>query len=651
MGSSRSLAILACACALVLAIPPAVAEPVYPRTSQRGDNALTIGHLFAIDSLNPFIGFSNEAYLFYSLVYDYLFSLDEQQNYVPNIALSSATPDGGRTWVYQIRQGVKWHDGNDLNASDVAFTINYNIQNFWLLWAYEPYVNQVIQCPVGQTTGCGAQVTGLWEVTISFERPFSPGSAAIVVPILQRAQWEGVTAPEAQYSYPNRNPIGTGPYMADPDIYNQWLNGNPIVLHRNPSYHFGAPAVERIVFRLFSDENALVAALIRGEIDVAALSAAGYDAVDSANIAGIDLQEGLTVIQYWIDLGITQLNHPGVNIRLNPARFDLAVRQAMAHATDKQFILQQFYRGKGALGSTLVSPVSLEWHYEPTAEAFDYNLTKAAQILESAGYVVDTGTGLRKAASAKVLDIYCSPENLARGCQTQVTVPQNQDLKFTMVTRVEAPEERQVAEFLKQTWAQIGIELTITTEEEITMNVDVYGGEFDTYIWWWSADADPNYILAIQSNFTLNGWSDNYYDNETYNNFYLAQLSAIDANQRRQYVFDAQRVHYLGAAFIILVYPYFQYAWWTDEYAGWGDMNAEPGRQLGAFWGKHPLFLELMPIPGTNFFTSNVVLIAVAGAGAAVAAVAIVFFLVSRGRQKREEALPELPPVPPPPRT
>ena len=582
--------------AVALIAPVSAGASPIDRTPTRVlDNALTIGHLFAIDNLNPFIGFSNEAYLLYSLVYDYLFSLDQDQNYVPNIATRSSTPDDGSTWVYTIRRGVKWHDGENLTADDVAFTINYNIQAFWQLWAYQPYLNQVKQCPFAQAPDCGAKVTGPWEVTIYFQRPFSPGSAAIVVPIIQKKQWENITAQQAQYSFPNPNPIGTGPYKADPDIYSQWFSKEPIVLHRNPDYHFGAPSVQRVIFRLFDAETSMVAALQRGDIDVAMLSASGADQVRALAMAGVELQEGITIIQYWIDIGITQLNDLGVNLRLNPARFDLAVRQAMAHGTDKDFILRQFYGGKGLVGSTLVSPVATFWHYEPTVEKFEYSLEKANAFLDAAGYDTrDSATGIRRATADKTLQVYCSPENVRLGgCDTNISVPQGTPLRFTMVTRSEAPEERLMAEYLKQNWAQIGIELAITTELELAMNTDVYGGEFDTYIWWWSADADPNYILSIQTNFTLNGWSDNFYDNKTYNDLYLAQLSELDGDARRQLVHEAQKVHYMSAPFIILVYPYYQYAWWTDEYIGWGDMNINPGRQLGAFWGNHPLFADL----------------------------------------------------------
>jgi len=500
--------------------------------------------------------------------------------------------DDGMQWVYTIRKGVLWHDGTELTAEDVAFTINYNIQNFWLLWAYEPYLNQIKQCS-GSDRQCGAQVTGPDEVTIYFQRPFAPGKN-IVLPNIQKAQWERVQANEAQYKFDNPTPIGTGPFKAHPDIYTQWKNRQTqdIVLLRNPDYHFGAPSIEQIAFRWFRSESSMVAAFLAGEIDVALLSSAGWEAVrEQKGSLPIELQEGPTVIQYWIDIGISQYSTQSVNNQRNPARFDINVRHAMAYATNKAEILQNFYQDKGLVGSTLVSPITPFWHYEPTTDKFAFDLAHARQILDEAGYTQDAdGDGIREAAKDILVNNVCTVCAV-----TDVSIPKNTELSFTMVTRKEAPEENAIAEYLKQTWRQIGIEISYTIVDEFTMNYDVYGGAYDTYIWWWSGDTDPNYILGIQSGFTLDGWNDNYYDNATYNELYVAHLSALDINERRQYALDAQKVHYYSAPFIILVYPYFEYAWWTDEFVSWGDMNAHPGRQIGAFYGKHPLFLELRP--------------------------------------------------------
>jgi len=227
-----------------------------------------------------------------------------------------------------------------------------------------------------------------------------------------------------------------------------------------------------------------------------------------------------------------------------------------------------------------------------------------------------------------------------------------------MVTRQEAPDENQIALYLQQNWRLIGVNIVspITVEEEIAMSTDVYGGEFETYIWWWSGDVDPNYLLSIQSNYTLDGWSDNYFDNATYNDLYRAQLGDLDPAQRQLHVRAAQRVEYLAAPFIIIAYPYFEYAWWTDEYSGWGDMNMHPGRQIGAFWGAHPLFRELQPIGGSSGLPG----IGVLGIGIGITvltAIAVVVVLVRRRQRKSQDEIiqipsrpnqPQQPPTPPP---
>lgn len=574
-------------CVLALLVSTTILATQEVRASRPFTGTLTIGFLNKVDSLNPFRGISNEAYLFYTLVYDPLYAMDQDQNPVADIA-TSATPNvDGSAWTYEIRQGVKWSDGSDLTAADVAFTFNYNIRNFFQLWAYQPYVNTIKQCS-GADTQCGAQVTGPSQVTLYFTGPFAPGYAFDAPYILKESQWTGIPLSDAQYRYDNPNPIGTGPFIADPGIYAAWLNDAPLVLHRNPNYWAGAPSMENLVLRHFSDENAEVSALVAGEIDIAVLTAAGYDAVTALNNPLIAQQEGLDVIQQWVDVGITQANSSSARNSLNPARFDLNVRQAMAIATDKNFILNQFYRGKGQVGTSLVSPIQPFWHYEPDAGVlFPYSLQQANALLNASGYSDWTGGSFGNGLRMADHDIYL-PE-------ATVTVPQGTPLSFTMVNRVESPQEYAIATYLKQNWALAGIGLTLTQEQESAMETDVYGAKFDTYVWWWSSDPDPNYILSIQAGSTVYGWNDNFFDNASYNFAYEQQLSSLNLTTRQYWAHEAQRIDYVAAPFLIVVYPFYEVAYWTDLWTGWGDMNAHPGRQVMAFYGMHPLFLSLKP--------------------------------------------------------
>src|SRR6266566_1878257 len=100
---------------------------------------LRIGFLEALDKLNPFQGLNDPSFEFYGMVYDYLYSFDQDGNFVPSIAVNAVPDATSQNWTYWIRQDVNWSDGTPLTAADVAFTINYNAQNFNLLWNCEPH--------------------------------------------------------------------------------------------------------------------------------------------------------------------------------------------------------------------------------------------------------------------------------------------------------------------------------------------------------------------------------------------------------------------------------------------------------------------------------------------------------------------------------
>ncbi len=593
---------LACALAIVLSVLQitGLGIPMVQQAQAATPVTLRYGFLEAVDSLNPFRGLNDPAFELYGLIYDYLFSFDQDGNYVPNIAVAAHCDAVCMNWTYQIRQGVHWNDpqnpsnNGELTAKDVAFTINYNIQNFFQLWNYEPYVNRIVQCPKGQTTNCGAVITSPWNVTVYFDRPFVPGRA-LFVPILNQTQWQGISATSAQSNYNNPDPIGTGPFIADPNIYTEFQNGQPLHLTVNPNYHGGAPHLTDIYFQQYSDENSLVAALEANPpaVDLAKFTPYGYNAV--AGKANIGQQEGLLVTQYWNEIGITQIDSTTTK-GLNPERFDINVRRALAMATNKDHILQSIYLNKGVRGDTIMSPITPQWWLDPTTVPglnLTFDLQAANALLNQSGYTGWTGgvfgSGIR--FNPNPINVFVQTNAFPNG--TTKTIPAGTQLTFTMAVRQEFVQEQDTANYLKAEWAQIGVNIVPKVELESALSNDVYKGNVEMYIWYWSGDPDPNYLLSIESGFTLDGWNDNYFDNSTYNQDYVNQLSATNSTQRQTIVRAAEQVHYTNAVYIIYIYPYGEWAYRTDTLAGWGDWNAHPYRQVNAFWGANPLFLEL----------------------------------------------------------
>ncbi len=582
---------------------------------------LTIGFLQTIDYLNPYRGINDPSYFLYGLLYDYPFAFDGQGTFIPNIITSATHDAAGFNWTYTVRQGVKWSDGTDLTAADVAFTWNYDSQNLASLWAYEPYFNQVVQCTSKTRPHCGAVIssTNPWQVILYFKIPFVAGED-IFGPIVQQAQWRtvdpscagGTAGCPGGIPYANANPIGTGPFIADSNIYNQFLTalspGGYIHVSRNPSYHaVGANVsgsdnihIQNIYLKFFSDPNSLASNLLSGGVQLAQFSPSTIE--PARGQTNILVQSGLQVIQEWNEIGISQYDKPGSS--LNLARFDINVRRAMAMSTNKDYIIQHFYDGEGKRGDTLVSPVTPQWWYDPVAggDNLTYNIQAANALLNQSGYDLWSGgtfgNGYREARNDIVVDYQTGwgsyqmtdPPNVTK------TIKAGTKIAFTLATRPSGdfPEEYATAQYLQQEYARIGIQIVLKPETtEDILSADVYAGAVEMYIWYWSADPDPNYILSMQSSWTLDDWNDNFWNNATYNHYYLAQLADFDLNQRIKDVHAAQKINYDMAPYIIYVYPYGEWAMRTDVWTNWGDWNHDPYMQMNAFWGANPLFFNI----------------------------------------------------------
>jgi peptide/nickel transport system substrate-binding protein len=592
--------------AVLIGNPLGITSPARAATQD-----LYVGFLQPIDSLNPFIGTTDAAYLLYGLLYDYPFSFDQDGKFVGNLVTSASCDSSCFNWTYQIRQGVKWSDGTPYTANDFNFTINYQLpsgSSFFHLWAYEPYLNQIRTCTSGVKTACGASITSPWNVTVYFKIPFVAGHALFSI-MIQQAQWSGVSPQSAQTSFTNSNPIGTGPFIADPNIYNEWTTGSPLHLMKNANYHpvgnrtSTISHIDNLYLETFSDETQLAIALEKGNIQLAHMTPAGVKLVSGS--PGVSVQEGLESIQEWNEIGITQIDNNKVDSKLNPARWDRNVRRALAMATNKDHILQVIFDGKGVRGDSLMTPITPQWWYDPTTDPganLTFDLAQANALLDAAGYNAwwtDTdGTRYRMANQTITLNVQ-TPACLCP-TPTNVTklVPAGQKLEFSMEGRSNFPEEVEVATYLKAQWAQVGVKIDYTPVSELALSADVYGGHVDTYVWFWSGDPDPNYLLSIQSGYTLDGWSDNYYDNVTYNRLYVQQLADLNVTQRQKDVRAAEKQEYEDAAYIIYLYPFGEWAYRSDLWTGWGDWNAHPYRQMDAFWGANPLWFDLQEING-----------------------------------------------------
>ncbi len=180
--------------------------------------------------------------------------------------------------------------------------------------------------------------------------------------------------------------VGSGPFILD-----KFEKGQFARFKANPHYYKGRPAVDQVVLRKFNNPDAMVAALKSGELDAAEdVPGAAFNqlAKDPDFVAVQGYQGAMT------ELGIN--GGDGLK-KPHPALLDPEVRKAIGHAIDKKTIVNRVLDGLGKPLETLSVSPNPAWTPDiPEADRFDFDLDKAKQILEDAGYKDTDGDGVRE---------------------------------------------------------------------------------------------------------------------------------------------------------------------------------------------------------------------------------------------------------------
>jgi peptide/nickel transport system substrate-binding protein len=221
---------------------PVASEPVTMR----------VGTTYIWDTANPTYGWYNYGLRY--LVYDTLVEEAGIGRFVPGLAESWTYSDDGLVWTFKIREGVTFHDGTPCTADEVAWSLNWTIENEIETFSFY-LVNFQEIVALDPTT---------LQVTLS-EPVGNMEYLLMYVWILPPSVWEGMTYDDIMEFEDLSAAMGTGPYKLV-----EWVEGEYLILEANENYWRGKPAIDRMVWQEFATEDAAVQALIAGEIDVIA---------------------------------------------------------------------------------------------------------------------------------------------------------------------------------------------------------------------------------------------------------------------------------------------------------------------------------------------------------------------------------------------
>jgi peptide/nickel transport system substrate-binding protein len=294
------------------------------------------------------------------MLFNQLVRVDENIEMQKELAVDWEESDDGLTYTFEIHEGVTFHDGEPLTAEDVEFTFN--------IFLDEDYTG-----PRAGNFRALEEVEALDETTIEF-RLSEPDARFISnlggdAGILPKHLLEDVDATELEEHDFARNPIGSGPFQFD-----SWQDGQYVQLTAYEDYWEGAPHLERITFSIVGDQNALMAQIEGGDVDVGIVPATDYSTAEGWE------EQGLVNLQSTLGY---QYNYMGYNLRLDMFS-DKETRQALTHAIDRQTIIDQVGQGQGEVAHGPVSPLS--WAYPDEMPEFEYDPEKARELLAEAGW-------------------------------------------------------------------------------------------------------------------------------------------------------------------------------------------------------------------------------------------------------------------------
>jgi peptide/nickel transport system substrate-binding protein len=577
---------------------------------------LKIGWTQDPDNLNPYIGYENNSYEIFSLQYDYLFSNYPDGTHGPELALERPTVENGgisadgRIVTVKIRPNVKWQDGKPLTARDVAFSYNYVIEKQLWNWTM-------------QTAGI-KRVEVVDDTTVKFICPKPKADLMSAgLPIVPEHIWGDVSGWAAQNTYQNKPPIvGSGPFQVV-----EVKQGRYIRLIRSPYYWGTRPTVDEVIFETYQNADSMVQELKAGTID-------GAVGMPRALFMSVEDNDTIGSCAFNV-LGFNYLylnSYEGQSLG-NPALRDVQLRRALNMAIDRQKLVDVAYGGMGEPGSTMINPDTWsnpDYHWEPSPEeALSFDLEKARQTLEAAGYKDSDGDGVREDKDGK-------------------------PIKLRLWAAADSIECQSEGKLIVDWWSQIGIDVKLEVLDQGAIDDrfwnyegSTYVPDFDAIIDVTAGYADPGQTVPWMTTAQIQNWNEPCWSDAEYDGLNDLQVSTMDLEKRAEEIQRMQQILYEAACYPVLTYPQTLEAYNTAKWTGWtplgfGGSGDEPGPVFGAAGFNVETYINVKPASGAEadgggLSTTTIVIIVVA----ALVVVAVVVWLVSRraaGKKTVEDA-------------
>lgn len=391
---------------------------------------------------------------------------------------------------FTLREDVTFHDGTPFDAEAVKFTWDRAFDGD----------------PPGRWASLAGPVAGIeivdeYTVDLVAEQPYGPLLLTATMP------YTGIVSPSAVEEMGeefSRAPVGTGPFE-----FVEWRSNERIVLEANEDYWRGRPALDRVVFRTIPEEGARMLSLQTGEVDMVLMpTPSELPALEEDPNFVVEGAPGVGVFYLAFNLNKDIVD-------------DVRVRQAIAHAIDRQLIVDAVLEGGGVLATSVIGEPVFGYSDMELNERYPYDPERAVELLEEAGYARGED-GLMRNADGEPLTLRMLPSN-------------GRSLK-----------DREIAEVLQEFLRQVGITVEMDIYEWATTFELMRGETLDYHMntfTWFTTTGDADYTMFsnfVSTELPPESWNRWRYANENVDEWIKAARASLDQEERQALYADVQ---------------------------------------------------------------------------------------------------------------
>jgi len=434
----------------------------------------TEGMIGSPNLINPILATSDVDRDLTKLIFSGLMKQDENNQLVPDLASGYTIDASQTTYTFELRDNLRWQDGEPITAQDVVFTIA-NIKNPEYKSPFKNSFN-------------GVTVQAINDQTVQFklEKPFTPFLSILTIGILPEHLWYSIPAFGANLAKFNIKPVGSGPYKFK--SLTRESNGSikSYSLEAYEDYYLNKAYIKDLNFKFYPDFLTAVTALQNKNID--GLSYLPKEYKEEIKNSKIELHN-LQFPQY-----TALFFNPKNNNLLNNNSF----RQALSLAVDKQRILDEVLYDDGQIIDTPILPGMLG--YDSNIKTKTYNPDKAKEILDGLDWKM--------------------PEDGEFRTQTK----DDESVELTVkITTIDQTENVKIASIIQEDWQNIGIktDLDIVSKDKIKKDrieprdyeilifgqvINVSSGPYP--FWHSSQNTNPGLNLSVLANKDIDDYLD-----------------------------------------------------------------------------------------------------------------------------------------------